>query len=620
MPPTQAPAAPASTSWQQAAAGAASSQPQAAAANGAQKPATPAAPTAAPPKPPVMTVAAPPPEAAPVKEGGFRGFMNKVVNTLAGTDTSTVRQDPQGNLYIQHRTMTRGQQWLKIGIEALQGAGAGLAAGRGAGNSGKALTAGFQVAQQNQQNQTEAQKQQILELANISTLNHQNAANALAMTRMQVTAAQDDIKFSEAQADRLTAGGAERAAHVDSLQALTKFMRDTPNFNKDQAATAMYTPVATYGPDGKADGFDIYRTLPGSNEEILPPGTEVPFFNSLDGKIEMQKTAGPMKRGDVNAAWAAAGNARQKYMLDQATIKEKNANAQAKLSPAPKPETPSTTALHEAQAQRAYAATDLDKAKKRQIETGQLQPDGSPNPRFEQLAEAVYDGSITPNDLKRESRGMGLDPNQVLGRAVEIGNEKGQPFSESIIKQEYKFAESPKTQAALDGIDRILSPTTGYMKQMMDTAKAADLGTNGAFNSASLAVQRFFGSSEAKNFNTAVTELRRSIAGLIGNPLLGGSETDKKLEQADALIGQSPTMKNLTAAQAILENALRAQRESIVGNNRYLRQRYGMASSGAAAQTPAATAVRVNPGEPTAKAADGSTLVVRNGQWVPAQP
>jgi hypothetical protein len=229
-------------------------------------------------------------------------------------------------------------------------------------------------------------------------------------------------------------------------------------------------------------------------------------------------------------------------------------------------------------------------------------PDGSPNPQFQGMVEALYDGDILPADLKREAKGAGIDPNAVVAGAIQMGQKNGKPWSESIIKQEYKFAESPKTQAALDGIDRIIGPG-GYMKTMLSTAEKAHMGTNGAFNSASLGVQRYFGGQAAGNFNTAVTETRRSIAGLIGNPLLGGSETDKKLEQADEMLGEHPTLENLRSAAGILTTALETQRHSIVSNNRFLQKRYGGTASGANAPTTQPPAIPAGTPPPAANMA-----------------
>lgn len=331
-------------SWQQAAATAGTS----ASASPAQP--TASTPNAAPVPPPAVTaVAAPPAEAKPVYAPGLRGFMDKMIDSLAGTPTSKVRQAADGSVYLEHEPVrgqpgfSSGKQWLRIGAEALLGAAAGMSQ-RGAGSEGQALGAGMQAGQKFQQQRQEAPSQELVQLANISALNHQTAANALELTRKGIEGQQHDIDFSEKQADRLTAAGATQVGHAANLQELTKFMRDTPQFNQDQTKTALYTPVATYGADGKPNGFDIYKKLPGSDEEMQPAGTEVPWFNPVKNEIEYQKSAGPLKQGDVNALWAAAGNARHKYQLDQSQIDERNAAADAKLHPQAKPETPDVIA------------------------------------------------------------------------------------------------------------------------------------------------------------------------------------------------------------------------------------------------------------------------------------
>ena len=350
-------------SWQQAAATVGTS----ASASPAQP--TASTPNAAPVPPPAVTaVAAPPAEAKPVYAPGLRGFMDKMIDSLAGTPTSKVRQAADGSVYLEHEPVrgqpgfSNGKQWLRIGAEALLGAAAGMSQ-RGAGSEGAALGAGVQAGEKLQQQRQEAPTQELVQLANISALNHQTAANALELTRKGIEGQQHDIEFSEKQADRLTAAGATQVGHAANLQELTKFMRDTPQFNQDQAKMAIYTPVATYGADGKPNGFDIYKKVPGSDEEMLPAGTEVPFFNPVKNDIEYQKSAGPMKQGDVNALYAAAGNARQKYQLDQSVIDEHKAAAQEKLHPVAKPLSPEESAHLKAETADAWAGAHEKQAK-----------------------------------------------------------------------------------------------------------------------------------------------------------------------------------------------------------------------------------------------------------------
>jgi hypothetical protein len=604
-PPAQTPPA---MSWSKTAADATSS------------PASPAAPAMPAPanNANATPIEAPPPTAAPVRAAGLRGFIDKMVDSLAGTDTSRVRKDPEGNLYIQHDTPTRGQQWLRIASTAFRGAAAGLAAGKGAGNQFKALEAGVQAGDQQQEEQGKQYQQQQLSVANSIALKHQTAANAFAMTRLQVKAAQEDVDFSQKRADWLKNQGGTAIGHVTDLGGLAKLMRETPGFHEDQVKNDLMVPVQQYDADGKANGFEIYRMPQGYGEEVTPPGSVFHVFNPVNGKLEEQKTTEWTPKSKLNQYEMAAGTAAQEYNLKQADIASKNADvplkgAQAKEAGARAGEATAEAGTKPSESNKNNAAAELDRARAAQVKTGQLNADGTRNPQFELLAEAVKNGDLLPRDLKRQAKGMGLDPNQIMARAFEMGQAEGKPLSEPVLEQMDKFASSPKTQAALDGIDRVIGApgVPGYMDQMLDLAHKANLAAGplaGAQNNVSLSVRRFFGDTAAKNLETGIAETRRSIAGLIGNPLLGGSETDKRLEQAQEMLGKSPTLENLQGAANILRTALHSQRQSIVGNNIYLTKRYGSDVPQQQQQTsPAPPHAAVAPGAPqfSAYSSDG---------------
>jgi hypothetical protein len=545
-----------------------------------------ASPATAPPKnATAQPVPAPPPTAQPVRPGGLRGFVDKMLDAMAGTDTSRVRKDPDGTLYLQHDTPTRGQQWLRIAVEGLRGAAAGMAAGKGAGNQAKALEAGIESQDKVQGQKEEDYKNQQLAVANSQALKHQLAANAFAMTRLQVKAAQEDMDHSEKRADWLKSNGGIAVGHVTQLTDLTKLMRDTPGFHEDQAKNDLFVPVQQYKEDGTANGFEIYKMPEGYGEETTPPGTVFHVFNPLlndaKGGLQEEKTTEWTPKSKINAYEMAAGTEAQEFALKAAETANKGADTNLKGAQATEARASASTKPSESA--KNYAEAALDQTKAEQVKAGQMLADGTPNPRFDQMAQEIVDGNILPKDLKRQAKGMGLDPNQLLERAFELGHAQGKELSLPILEQQDKFAASPKTQAALDGIDRVIGApgVPGYMDQMLNTAREAHLAAGpaaGAWNSLSLGVKRYLGDAAAKNLETSIAETRRSIAGLIGNPLLGGSETDKRLEQAEEMLGKSPTTENLQSASQILKTALQSQRASIVGNNIYLSKRYGGAT------------------------------------------
>lgn len=88
------------------------------------------------------------------------GVIDNIADALTGRTTPEVGTDQFGNKYVKQDTLTHGQQWMRIAGEALHGAAAGLAAGKGAGNQGRAPLAGYEAAQQDDA-QRRAQEQQM---------------------------------------------------------------------------------------------------------------------------------------------------------------------------------------------------------------------------------------------------------------------------------------------------------------------------------------------------------------------------------------------------------------------------------------------------------------------------
>ena len=545
--------------------------------------------------------------------------INSALDALTGGTQPQMATGSDGQKYVKQVVPGRGAQWMRLGAEAIQGAAAGLAHGKGAGNMGKgaeaAVNAGIGDSQRQQQQEADMNDEARKE--NLANQNHQMlvmnmAEQAWRQTRLQVEANQNDVKFAQGQEDRLTGEGGTvlgTAAHPWDIGGILKV---NPDVMKEMVQNGTIRTVPNYDADGKPAGVKVIQMPSGQDKTELPAGSVFHTFDPIKGEYVEHHSTDVMTARERDGYDTAASVAAAKFASDKREADLKHQDIELKKQ---------QVKTSKAEETAHYATANKDKAATDKIKSGSQLPDGTPNPRFETLAQALYDGDILPADLKREAKGANLDPNEVMGRAVEIGKASGKPFSESIIQQEHKFASNVKTQAALDGIDRIIGKPgeqgAGYMNQMLDAAEKAGLGPYGGINAASLAILRNLpGDTVAKNFQTAVSETRRSIAGLIGNPVLGGSDSDKKLEQADEMLGDKPTMDNLKGAAALLKTALETQRNSMTQSNRFLAKRYG----GGQQQAAKPTAVTIIPGEPTAKAADGTPLVVRNGAWIPAQP
>lgn len=583
--------------WAAAAAPAAAPNPAQAALTAAQNPDPSKAPQTEQPTLANNNMGAPPMPLAlrPVRRG-LLGIVDKMADVLTGDTKPEIYEDGQGDKYVMHPNMGHGEQWARIGAGLLEGAARGYAAGQGAGGQGRAGVAGIEAGKQlradqhNQETQmTDEVRQDMLDRANAQMTRMKLAEQTWKLSRLQIDADQADADRAENHATQYRAMGGEMVGHMPNPAAISEVLKTTPDISKHmvQNGTVNIVPHYDTGDSGqvKRNGFDVYLMKDGWRKQVLPAGSTFDWYNPQTHEIEKHNASDAMTAGEQADRNGIAANARDGFLLQQHKQQQEDAQAHNLESEtkARDKELPGKIAETAARTNQANAAADKDRANAAAIKAGSLNADGTPNPRFEALAQAVEAGHVLGRNLKREAKGSGLDPNAIMARAVEIGNEKGRPFSEPIIEEEHKFASNEKTQAAIGGIDRILDPKTGYMSQMMKTAEQAHLGTHGLYNSAELATRRFFGETSAKNFQTGVTELRRSIAGLIGNPLLGGSETDKKLQQADELIGEKPTLENLRGAAVQLNSALAAQRAKIVGSNRFLIERYGSTPGGAPA-------------------------------------
>jgi hypothetical protein len=578
----------------------------------------------------------------PLKRGGLLGVMDSVADSLTGKTRPEIGTDQDGNAYVKSTSLSRGEQWERIAGTAIAGAAKGMAAGRGRGNLGAAAAAGVDEGQKIQQGQQQQQKdmseearQENLEKANHQMLVMKQAEHAFNQTRLGVEATQQDIKFAQQQSDYYEAHGGKllgvMSSHGDGQ--LAAILKENPNVMKEMVQNGTIKTPQHFDENGKPAGIEVWQMPTDFSKEQLPAGTTFHTWDPVKNEIVEHTATDPMTQGQRDAYEMAAANAAMKFRNDKTeqdlkTAQTTKANADAEEAAAKAKNAPLEANELRARAAQQWAAAGKDKATADNIRTGVATADGQPNPRFEALSQALYDGDILPADLKRESAKSGIDPNEIMGRAIEIGKATGRPYSAPIVEQEHKFAAAPKTQAALDGIDRIIGKpgdtTNGYLNQMLSLAEKAELGTNGAFNSAALAVKRFAGDTDAKNFQTAVSETRRSIAGLIGNPVLGGSDSDKKLKQADEMLGKSPTLANLRGAAGVLKTALETQRQSMIQNNRFLQKRYGggtqQPQAGAQPQqaNPAATgAITLNPGEvPAVNHETGQQIVLRNNKYV----
>jgi hypothetical protein len=352
--PTPSPAGPPSASTD--------ATPSAAAASPAAQPpqskggvtttAQPATPAAATPQPQIVPIR--------VVHQGMRGMMDRVLDAVAGTKGREVAEDADGNKYISHPDLSRGQQWARVAQGAL-GIVAGATGGalRGLGKdplyTGKE---GAEAQQKKEANQDEEVKQDRLDKFNTVMQKQKILQNQFALTRLQMDSNDATVGYEKARVAEevglksiLLGGGPVKGVFdVPSLQ------KEHPEFipdwiNKKNIQVIPHTDETT----GKHDGVSFYLRREGAGENIVPPGTA--FHAAVlgdDGKYTLQTahSAGPSTQNELDGRNDAA---MQKMGSQQkAEADEIDKNAQAKLR---------TAQTGEANAKASEAPANIAKAR-----------------------------------------------------------------------------------------------------------------------------------------------------------------------------------------------------------------------------------------------------------------
>jgi hypothetical protein len=522
--------------------------------------------------------------------------VDATLNALTGGGQKPqIATDANGNEYVKHVSMTHGEQWFRIGTEALHGAAVGLAAGKGAGNMGKAAAAGWgagaedqQKVDQNEKDMTAEARQQNADNANYQMLQMQKTEQNWKFTRMKLEAKQHDVDFSNAQIDRLTKpikdggpGGViiGRAAHPADL---AEILHTNPTLMADMIKKHQIEIQAAYDSNGDPAGIVAIK-MPdeGYRATMLPPGQLFHTYDPIKDQYVEHHTQDPVMAGQIddwesvaNAASIKAKNDKAEQELKAQQAAQDKANA-AKAN-ADATEAPSVIAKNRAEANKANAEADSARATATQDTTqaGQTQDD-----IHEGLASGRY---IMGKDVPlRTSKGQPSAAEQTAGANAYSLQHFGLPYSPEIVREEAKMAEQPKTQAYLTALDNLMGTPgkPGQLAQVVDLAQKAGLGPHAPLNAVAQGVKRFYGVTAAKNFEEILSDTQTSLGTLIGNSLLGSSDSDQKMRTARDQFGSNATLDNLKGAVDTASRILERSKSDLTRNNRFLQQRYGDAYS-----------------------------------------
>jgi hypothetical protein len=417
--------APGGNGWEAAAQPAAPQQPAAAQTpNPNPASATPSTPPAAPrgqpgvqPAPSQRTDTIPS-QPAPVqpaivtsqKKGGIQGVVDSILDALTGKTTPEMGKDADGNSYVKQDTLTRGQQWVRIGAGLLGGAAKGWAAGKGR-NPGAAAAAGFDEGQQQRQQQQQQQNdvsnqvdKENLARANMQQLQMNMAEQAWKAKRLNVEASQHDVEFNQQQVDRLAkpvkngGEGGQILGIMRNPNDIDKIMAVDPNVFQALINKGTIRNPPHYDADGKVDGNYVIKMPDNYGQGLLPPGQEFRTLDSATGQPVISHTSDYSTKQDMDTLHStyqsqllAYNNNKTEQDLKASETAEHTANA-TKV-----PSEISRNAAEGAQA-RAGAVRDYAGAAKdiEDVKTAKGKEDQANDP---QLVDSIGTGKIVPERM-----------------------------------------------------------------------------------------------------------------------------------------------------------------------------------------------------------------------------
>lgn len=350
---------------------------------------------------PVVPAQAQPVVVTSQKAPGIMGVVDSIADALVGKTKPEIGTDAQGNQYVKQQTMSRGQQWIRIGAGLVGGAAKGFAAGKGR-NPGAAAAAGFDQGQQQAKDaaaQTPELQKQILANANYQKLRMDAAEQSWHLTAMQHEASEHDVQFAQGQEDRLMkVDGATLLGTAASPNDIEKILHADPDVMKSMIQNHQIEILPHYNADGTAAGIRVFKMPDGYRKTIEPAGTTFHTFDSTTGQYVEHKSSEPLTAGEVDDYETSAGNAAQKFKLDQANIAQKAAETEQAKANASK--VPSEIAESKARTTEAYA-----NAQKSIAEANKQKTLAADDPSIANLGELAAKGGLTEDQISKFGKG-----------------------------------------------------------------------------------------------------------------------------------------------------------------------------------------------------------------------
>lgn len=349
-----------------------------------------AAPTTATPTPP---------------RTGILGVLDAVTNMLVSRDTKQVTYDDTGKHVAPGATLTRGQQYAKIGLEALSGAARGMAAPPGPAHVSQGIAAGIaggindQQQAEQKQDATAQQAYDAQQKAKMNAINYQLglrkvAEATLTNKALEAKAPQELVDFSDKQIEMENKLGSYPLGVATNAADYADIISKLPNWEQklyEHGALAQHT---VYNDDGTIKGNALFLRPNGGAEARVPEDMQAPKWVPPTKPGEPWKTAyytprddngAPMKQADFDKLTTAYALQGQTRLMDQAKQEHEQAQAAAERANASK--APSEI------------AKNFSEVRKNEAETLKTRADAALNGGDTSLVDEIGTGKMALNRL-----------------------------------------------------------------------------------------------------------------------------------------------------------------------------------------------------------------------------
>jgi hypothetical protein len=182
-----------------------------------------------------------------------------------------------------------------------------------------------------------------------------------------------------------------------------------------------------------------------------------------------------------------------------------------------------------------------------------------------------------------------LDPSQIPGfgksrtEFLEALHKKYPDDNPAQASEDYKFASNIGTQMTLKGLDNLTGPDgkSGNLQEVVKSSNDIKRTSFPAINDVEAWARINKGDPKMAAYYAQVLEVSDQIAKILQGGSGGAGTSDAKLKQAQAILNSGFSKDQIKGIAEGLSPLLTNRKNSIIGNNRYLKNQYN--SDGSAA-------------------------------------